>query len=282
MSTRQTPASLFAPPDDGAGWLYDCVVGHARLKPVGHRFRYHVYNLLIDLDRLEEADHSSALFSVGRFNLLSFMAKDHGSRDGKPLREWADGLFAKAGLDTTGGRMLLLCYPRVLGLVFDPLSIYYAYDGHGDLRGVIYEVRNTFGEHHNYVAPVEAGDMSEAGLKQSRAKQFYVSPFNDLAMRYLFRMRPPTDSLSVRILEVDAEGPLLSATVSGKKSALSTKNILKAFFLVPLLPFKVVIGIHWEALRLFVKGLRMQPRPPAPRVFNLSDPDQDQHHQGIS
>ncbi|MFZ4786823.1 MAG: DUF1365 domain-containing protein [Beijerinckiaceae bacterium] len=282
MNTGQTPHTPFSPPADGAGWLYDCVVGHARLKPVGHRFRYHVYNLLIDLDRLDAADRSSGLFSVGSFNLLSFNAKDHGSRDGQPLREWADGLFAQAGLDTTGGRMLLLCYPRVLGLVFDPLSIYYAYDNHGQLRGVIYEVRNTFGEHHSYVAPVQDGEMSQAGLKQSRTKQFYVSPFNDLAMRYLFRLRPPTESLNVRILEVDQDGPLLSATVSGTKSALSTKNILKAFFLVPLLPFKVVIGIHWEAVRLFIKGLRMQPKPPAPPVFSLTDPDQDQHHQGIS
>ncbi len=286
MILGQQSLSPFPPPNDGAGWLYDCLVGHARLKPVGHRFRYHVYNLLIDLDRMAEADKMSALFSVGKFNLLSFMAKDHGSRDGKPLRDWANGLFAQAGLDTTGGRMLLLCYPRVLGLVFDPLSIYFAYDDDGQLRGVIYEVRNTFGEHHNYVAPVQAGEWSEAGLKQSRTKLFYVSPFNDLAMRYLFRMRPPTEHLNVRILEVDQAGPLLSATVSGKKSDLSTKNILKAFFLIPLLPFKVVFGIHWEALRLFIKGLRMKPRPTAPHVFSLGDPDhhpdQDQSHQGIS
>ena len=276
----------FPPPNDGAAWIYDCVVSHARLKPVGHRFRYHVYNLLIDLDRLDDADQSSPFFSVGQFNLLSFATKDHGSRDGRSLRDWANRLFEEAGLDTTGGRMLLLCYPRVLGLVFDPLSIYYAYDNDGQLNGVIYEVRNTFGEHHNYVAPVKAGELSEAGLKQSRTKLFYVSPFNDLAMRYLFRLRPPTDQLSIRILEVDGDGPLLSATVSGKKSVLTTKNILKAFFLVPILPFKVVFGIHWEALRLFIKGLRMKPRPTAPNVFSIGDPDQplgqDQHHQGIS
>ena len=286
MNTAQAHHLPFPPPTDGAGWLYECVVGHARLKPVGHRFRYQVYNLLIDLDRLDEASQISPLFSVGRFNLLSFMAKDHGNRDGQPLRAWANHLFAQAGLDTTGGRMLLLCYPRVFGLVFDPLSIYYAYDDAGELTGVIYEVRNTFGEHHSYVAPVKADEMSIAGLKQTRTKLFYVSPFNDLDMRYLFRLRPPTDQLSVRILEIDRDGPLLSATVSGKKSSLSTKNILKAFFLVPLLPFKVVFGIHWEALRLFIKGLRMKPRPTAPSVFSIGDPDQehdqDQHHQGIS
>lgn len=273
MSVTPAQTPLFPPPDGAAGWLYDCTVRHERLKPVGHRFRYQVYNLLIDLDRLSEANRLSPLFSVGRFNLLGFDARDHGCRDGQALRPWVERLFAEAGLDSTGGRILLLCYPRVLGMVFDPLSIYYSYDDQGQLRGVIYEVRNTFGQHHNYVAPVAGDELSEAGLKQSRSKLFYVSPFNDLDMRYLFRLRPPTDDIKIRILETDRNGPLLSATVSGKKSPLTTKTILRAFFSVPLLPFKIVLGIHWEALRLFLKGLRMQPRPEAPPVFSLEKPD---------
>lgn len=271
MSANNASASLFPPPADAAAWLYDGIVRHERLQPVGHKFRYRVYNLLIDLDRLDEASALSPLFSVDRFNLLSFNQKDHGGRDGGSLRQWADGLFTAAGIDCSGGRLLLLCYPRLLGLVFDPLSVYYSYDDNGHLRGVIYEVRNTFGQHHNYVAPVQDGELSEAGLKQARAKLFYVSPFNDLDMRYLFRLRPPTDQLTIRILEVDKNGPLLSASVIAHKQDLSTLSILKAFFAIPLLPFKVVAGIHWEALRLFLKGLRMQPRPPAPAVFSVEE-----------
>lgn len=254
---------LFPAPGDAAS-LFRGTVMHARLKPVGHRFRYDVFNLLIDLDRLDEADRASALFSVNRPNLLSFVERDHGARDGSSLRAHAGRLLAEAGVDLTGGRVLLLCYPRILGAVFNPLSIYFGYRADGALAGVIYEVRNTFGEHHSYVAPVRPGELGPAGLRQERDKLFYVSPFNRMAMRYAFRMRPPTDEIAVRILETDAEGPVLSATFNGRRKPLTTLSLLSAWAAAPLLTAKVVGGIHWEALRLWLKGMRLQPRPAAP------------------
>ena len=261
----------FAAPADAAS-LFRGSVMHARMKPVAHRFQYSVFNLLIDLDRLDQADDASRLFSVNRANLLSFHEKDHGRRDGSSLRRYVEEVLAPAGVDLAGGRVLLLCYPRLLNTVFNPLSVYFAYAASGALAAVIYEVRNTFGEMHSYVAPVRDGELSAAGLRQERDKLFYVSPFNGMAMRYLFRLRPPTDTIAIRILEVDAQGPLLSATFNGARNPLTTLSLLAALGTAPLLTAKVVAGIHWEALRLWLKGMRLVSRPPAPTPVSYGDP----------
>src|SRR3984893_6032540 len=195
-----------------AAALYLGEVMHARLKPVGHRFSYRVMSLLIDLDRLGDADRQSPLFGVNRAALYSFNEADHGERDGSSLRAYAQRCAAEHGIDLTGGRVLLLCYPRLLGYTFNPLSVYFCYRADGTLALLIYEVRNTFGEIHPYVLPVRAGDVSAAGVRQQQDKLFHVSPFVDMAMRYRFRIAPPGDEVKLRILETDREGPLLAAT----------------------------------------------------------------------
>jgi len=145
---------------------------HARLKPMGHRFSYRVMSLLIDLDRLEAANRQSALFGVNRTALYSFNEADHGARDGSSLRLYAQRRAAEQGVDLTGGQVLLLCYPRLLGFTFNPLSVYFCYRAGGELALVIYEVRNTFGEIHAYVVPVKPGELSDAGLRQEQEKLF--------------------------------------------------------------------------------------------------------------
>jgi hypothetical protein len=239
---------------------------HARMKPVAHRFTYQVFSLLIDVGRLAEADRLSPVFSVSRWNLLSFSPKDHGPRDGSSLQTHVETLLANSGVDIAGGRVLLFCYPRVLGFVFNPLSIYYCYDAQERLVALVYEVRNTFGESHSYVAPIGVSETVGDGVRQERDKLFYVSPFLDMTMRYHFRLQPPADTLKVRILESDAEGPILAATFSGQRSEMRTGALLKAFFAMPLLTFKIVGAIHYEALRLWLKGLRLKPRPAPPEA----------------
>ena len=243
-----------------AAALYVGDVMHARLKPVGHRFSYRVMSLLIDLDRLEVADRQTPLFGVNRRALYSFHEADHGDRDGSSLRLYAQRCAAEHGIDLTGGRVLLLCYPRLFGYTFNPLSVYYCYRADGQPALLIYEVRNTFGYIHAYVLPVTYGDISPAGIRQTQDKRFYVSPFVEMAMRYHFRVMLPQDRVKLRILETNSEGPLLSATFNGHRRILTTQELLRSFFSLPMVTLKIMAAIHWEALRLWLKGVRLVTR----------------------
>jgi DUF1365 family protein len=253
--SAETPEALDAP-----AALYVGEVMHARLKPIGHRFSYRVMSLLIDLDRLTEADRLSRLFGVNRAALYSFHESDHGARDGSPLRAYTQRCATEHGIDLSGGRVLLLCYPRLLGYTFNPLSVYFCYRASGELALLIYEVRNTFGDIHAYVLPVKPGEMSRAGVRQQQDKLFYVSPFIEMAMRYHFRVLPPGQRIQLRILETDRDGPLLAATFTGLRRALSTGQLWRSFFALPLVTVKIMAAIHWEALRLWLKGARLVPR----------------------
>ena len=271
-ATAETPGH----PADAAAALYVGEVMHARLKPTGHRFSYRVMSLLIDLDRLGDADRQSRLFGVNRPALYSFNEADHGERDGSPLRAYAQACAAGRGIDLTGGRVLLLCYPRLLGYTFNPLSVYFCYRAGDELALIIYEVRNTFGGIHPYVLPVQPDEVSDAGVRQSQEKLFYVSPFIEMAMRYHFQVLPPLKRVKLRILETDREGPLLAATFNGRRHALNTAQLLRAFFAFPLVTLKIVAAIHWEALRLWVKGARLVPRQNAalnPRLATAKSSD---------
>jgi uncharacterized protein len=254
------PAAPAGMPDEPAASLYFGEVMHARLKPIGHRFSYRVMNLLIDLDRLDAADRQTRLFGVNRAALYSFHEKDHGERDGASLRVYAQRRAAACGVDLTGGRVLLLCYPRLLGFTFNPLSAYFCYRADGELALMIYEVRNTFGDIHAYALSVKPGELSDAGLRQQQDKLFYVSPFIDMPMRYHFRVSPPAAHIKLRILETDSAGPLLAATFHGRRRDLGAAQLLRSFFALPLVTLKIVAAIHWEALRLWIKGARLVPR----------------------
>lgn len=251
--------------------LYRADVMHARLKPFSHRFNYKVFNLLIDIADLDSASRQSALFSVNRFNLLSFHEKDHAGKEGGPLKTYIDHLLAEAGLDQPASRILLLCYPRMLGFVFNPLSVYFCYDTNQNLTACIYEVRNTFGQRHTYVALVKDGELSDAGLRQTRAKLFHVSPFVGMDARYQFRVLPPAQTVRVRILETENGEPVLSATIIGTRKPLTTASVLTESVLAPFMTLKVVAGIHYEALKLWLKGARYHSIPAAPKPVSYTD-----------
>ncbi|CAN5271535.1 DUF1365 domain-containing protein [soil metagenome] len=248
---------------DEAASLYLGDVMHARLKPKGHRFSYRVMSLLIDLDRLDTADRQSRLFGVNRAALYSFHESDHGDRDGSSLRDYVQRRAAQHGIDLTGGTVQLLCYPRLLGYTFNPLSVYFCTRADGKLAMLIYEVRNTFGDIHSYALPVAPGEISAAGIRQEQDKLFYVSPFLDMAMRYHFRVTPPGGCVKLRILESDTEGPILAATFNGKRQRLTSAALARTFVALPLVTFKIMAAIHWEALRLWLKGARIVARPTA-------------------
>ena len=146
-----------------------------RMKPVVHRFTYKVFSMLIDLDRLEEADKKTALFSVNKANIASFHETDHGPRDGTNLRRHINRLLAEGGRNEPA-HVLLWCNPRIFGYTFNPLSIYYCLNRERELETVVYQVHNTFGQSHCYVAAVDETQKDPESIRQSADKRFYVSP----------------------------------------------------------------------------------------------------------
>lgn len=248
-------------------------VMHARLRPFRHRFVYRVFSLLLDIDRLDEFGKKLRFFSHNRFNLFSLHDRDHGARTDASLRDWVMAELAGAGLEPPGGRYFMLCFPRVLGFVFNPLTVFFCFAESGALRALVYEVRNTFGDKYPYVIPIGdsmgaegkgAEDGAVAMGKQTSAvhthrqnKDFYVSPFIGMAMRYRFRLRVPGEKLSVMIRETatdEGDEELLIATLTGQRRPLRDRTLALAFFRYPLMTLKVFAAIHFEALRLWRKG----------------------------
>jgi uncharacterized protein len=252
-----------------AGTLYPGKVTHQRLRPFRHRFTYSVFSLLVDIDRLNELDRMSRLLVVNRPGILSFRESDHVEREGETLREFADRLLALAGLERPAHRILLLAYPRVFGYVFNPISVYFAYGDDGSPVALIYAVRNTFGERHSYVAPVREGELGPEGIRQERAKLLHVSPFIGMNARYHFRVLPPGRALRLRIHETENGEPLLAATFYGRAERLTDATLATCLVRFPFMTLKVIAGIHWQALRLWLKGARFRssPSPPAPASF---------------
>jgi len=266
-----------------AATLYVGRVMHRRLRPFGHRFAYRVFSLLIDIDRIDEVAARSGLFSHNRFNLFGYHDRDHGPRENVArenasrdagaaghagLRPWLERHLDAAGIDIGHGRIRLLCFPRVLGYTFNPLSIFFCHDAAGRLAAIIYEVHNTFGERHVYLFRIADGDRASAArsavLTHATDKTFHVSPFIDMTPRYRFRLREPGETLSILIREADSQGDLLLATLHGEAVAFNDGNLAKLFVTHPLMTLKVVAAIHWEALRLWWKGARYHPRPEPP------------------
>ncbi len=242
--------------------LYLGQVMHHRSHPFRHRFRYRVFSLLIDIDRLPELNSRFRWLRYNRAGLLSFRDRDHGPRDGGALRPWVAAQAAAAGIEIADCRVELLCFPRVLGIVFNPIAVYFCTAPNGALRAVIYQVHNTFGEAHAYVAP--GGQAGQDLLRHAGDKVFHVSPFIGMAARYAFALRPPGERLSLSIRETTADGPLLSASLAARAVPASDRTLLRAALALPLMTAKVIGGIHWEALHLFRKGARYHRRPPLP------------------
>jgi uncharacterized protein len=244
--------------------IYHGHVVHTRLRPVRHRLKHRLMWLLLDLDELPALSRRLWLFSLNRFNLVDFRDRDHGDSSPVPMRAQIDHHLSRAGLEPNGGAVRLLCMPRVLGTVFNPLSVWFCHRTDGSLQAMIYEVTNTFGERHSYLIPVGESDTDAKVLRQSCLKQLHVSPFLDTAMTYYFRVVPPTERTVVAIEAHDAAGPMLSAAFVGRRHELTDLNLLRALVTRPLLAVHVLGAIHWEAFRLWRKGARFHSRPMPP------------------
>lgn len=271
LAERITTMQQNGGPPEAAATLYLGEVMHARLNPFGHRFVYSVFSLLIDIDRIAEAGRISWLFSTNKRNLTSFWESDHVAVPGQTLREQVNALLAEAEVETDGTRVLLMCYPRLFGYVFNPISVYFVYDADGALTALIYAVRNTFGERHTYVAKLLDGELGPGGVRQERTKIFHVSPFIDMGARYHFRVLPPGKIVRLRIHETQDDKPLLSATFLGEAQKLADWTLLKCLLKFPLMTWKIMAGIHWEALKLWSKGATFHKSPPPPVAASFRD-----------
>ncbi len=238
--------------------LYVGTVMHRRLRPRPHRFRYRAFWMLIDLDDIEGLSSRLRLFSHNRANLLSLHDADHGDGSAMPLRAQMARQLADAGIDLAGGAIRLFCMPRTFGYSFNPLSLYFCHRPDGALAAIVYQVHNTFGERHCYVMPVDA---PSGAVRQACGKSFYVSPFMDMDLSYAFRVAAPDDRVAVMIRVGTAEGTLMHAGLQGRRRDLTDGALLRVLAAIPAVTLKVTAAIHWEAARLWLKGMRLRPRP---------------------
>lgn len=239
--------------------LYVADVMHRRYFPQTYRFDYRVFSFLVDIDRIEEATKSPVL-SHNRFNLFSLYDNDHGSRSGDGWREWIDTLLDKNGLSNAKHTIKLLCFPRVLGYAFNPLSLWYCYGKEGQLYAIVCEVSNTFGEHHHYVLHNDNQPYADK-VNAHKKKGFHVSPFIDMEAEYHFILSPPDESLHIVINEYQEQALMLTATQRGQRIPFNTSKLLSLFFRMPLLTLKVMTLIHWQALKIWWRGATFYKKP---------------------
>tara|TARA_B110000438_G_scaffold220506_1_gene213597 strand:+ start:1489 stop:2259 length:771 start_codon:yes stop_codon:yes gene_type:complete len=239
---------------DFSSCIYSGQVTHKRFKPKKHFFSYKTFSLFIDLSEISKLGKKINFFSYNKFNILSFYNIDHGPRNGSSLTTWVKKILAKKKININDGKIKLLCFPRFFGYVFNPLSIFYCYDKNAALKAVLYEVKNTFNEQHTYVF---RSKTSSNLIFHKCNKKFYVSPFIEMKTFYNFRLSKPKNNIDILIKQTDIKGPLLIARQVGKKISLNSKNLLYQFLKHPLMSFKVILAIHFEAFRLWIKGVKL-------------------------
>ncbi len=233
--------------------IYIGKVIHKRFKPKEHYFKYNVFSLLIDLNELDQINKDIKFFSYNKFNIISFFDKDHGDRDGSSIKLWVKKNLKSIGIITEDISIKLLCYPRIFGYVFNPLSIFFIYNNHSELISIFYEVKNTFGEQHTYIFKAK----DEKTIHNKCKKKFYVSPFIEMDCEYHFKTLNPREQLSVVINQNDKDGKLLFASQDGISKDFNNKNLILSYLTHPLMTFKIIGAIHYEAFKLWVKRIRL-------------------------
>lgn len=230
---------------------------HQRSMPFMHRFKYGLALIDIDIDRLDEAGRQCALFSVERLNLFSFNRRDHGDGKADDLRPWAERRFADADIDLKGGEIRLITFARHAFYKFAPISLWLGYGNDGALKGILYEVNNTFGESHVYVAATPG----DARHEHATDKVFHVSPFFDISGTYQFTLRANESDLRLIVATQEQGAQSHVATISAKARPATSANFLSLAITKPLSSLTVSLGIHWQALKLWLKGAKYHSKP---------------------
>lgn len=241
-------------------------VMHKRFRPREHMFRYKVYYMCFALSHMQRL--GNRFLSLEKWNLMGFYRRDHGARDGSDLESWIRTILANHGVTEADGDIILLTLPRILGYVFNPVSFWFCLDRRGDLRAVLSEVSNTFGEHHSYICYHDDHRVIEATDWLQADKAFHVSPFLAVNGYYKFRFTCTDKQVAAHVNHFDDQGLMLATSVSGSLQPLNATSAMKAFLGYPLVTLKVIGLIHFEAMRLVFKGIRhfRKPEPPAQEV----------------
>jgi len=233
--------------------IYNGVVIHKRFKPKVHFFRYSVFSLLLDITEFNLLDKDLKIFSYNKFNIISFYDEDHGPRDGTSVKDWVIKNLKYNNIKTKNIQIKLLCYPRFFGYVFNPLSVFFIYNKDSELISILYEVKNTFGEQHTYIFKAK---KNENPIQHMCKKKFHVSPFIEMDCTYFFRILKPNNKISLIIDQHDKDGKILYASQDGIRSELNNKNLIKSYLKHPLMTFKIILAIHYEAFKLWAKGIK--------------------------
>ena len=233
--------------------IYIGNVIHKRFKPKIHFFKYKVFSILLDISEIDILDKSLKIFSYNKFNIVSFYDADHGPRDGTSIKEWVIKNLNDNRINTENIKIKLLCYPRIFGYVFNPLSVFFIYNKNSKLISILYEVKNTFGEQHTYVFKTKE---NENYIKHTCKKKFHVSPFIEMDCTYFFKILKPSEKISVIIDQYDEEGKLLYASQDGDRIEFNNKNLVLSYLRHPLMTFKIIVAIHFEAFKLWTKGIK--------------------------
>ena len=244
--------------------LYTGWIAHERTRPAHNAFRYPVYYLGLDMSELDELGASLKRFSHNEPNVVSLWDRDHGPRDGSPLRPWIDALVATVGIDLTGGRVMLLTFPRVLGARFYPVSFWYCFGADETPLAVLAEVHNTYGDRHNYLLH-NNGARFDWASRPTSLKAFFVSPFVQREdVMYEFAFSDPAEELSVTLRDIVEGEHMLTAAVSLTASDLTDAAIVRT--VVRHGPVSVVAfaRILWQALKLVTKRVPFFPHTPPP------------------
>jgi uncharacterized protein len=236
-------------------------VRHTRLRPARNAFVYPTYFLMLPMRSLARQD--AGLLARNRFAAISFFDKDHGDGRSDALA-WLDELLSKENIADASGEVWLHCYPRVLGYTFKPVSFWYCHRSDGSLRCIVVEVNNTFGEKHVYLL-----DHAQLGQEIIASKAFHVSPFCNVEGQYRFRFMTTADRKRTvaRIDYDDAQGALITTSVSGDLQALNSQVVRKAMFNYGAMTLAVIARIHWQALKLFFKRVPFFSKPTPPAVW---------------
>jgi len=246
--------------------LYSGEVVHQRFAPKQHRLAYHIFQVLLDLDHIDQDLKATRLLSRNRFNLFGFYDRDHGPDQGDTtgsLRDRVVAMLKARDAWADGDRVFLLTMPRVLGFVFNPISLYFVAAPDHHVRTVVYEVNNTFGDRHSYVMPVHDAGRT---IHQHSGKRLHVSPFMETqGHSYDFDLIAPADTFALKIDLKKGDQRMLFAAFTARRRALTDKALWRLFLGLPLMTLKVVAGIHWEALKIALKGIGLKPKPPTPK-----------------